>query len=118
LVRVYSYIDGTIRLSRAPASSRGCLLGSFAQELCESHPSIRQACEQGFAQWQQQFGAELARAKAKYAPRAAFKPRELAEHFIAILEGSLILGKAARDRGVVARNLRHFKAYVRQLFGR
>ena len=118
LERVYSYIDGVIRLSREPAMRNGCLLGSFAQELCESHPTIREACERGFARWQEQFGAELARAKAKYAPRAAFKPRELAEHYIAILEGSLILGKAARDRGAVARNLRHFKAYVRQLFGR
>jgi TetR/AcrR family transcriptional repressor of nem operon len=118
LERVYSYIDGSIQLSREPRSSQGCLLGSFAQELCESHPAIRQACERGFAEWRRQFGEELGRAKAKYAPRAAFKPQELAEHFIAILEGSLILGKASQDRAVVARNLRHFKAYVRQLFGR
>jgi TetR/AcrR family transcriptional repressor of nem operon len=118
LERVYRQIDAAIQRSRDPGASLGCLLGAFAQELCESHPDIRAACEEGFARWQRQFGDELARAKAKYAPRAAFKPRELAEHFIAVLEGSFILGRAARDRAVVGRNLRHYRAYVRQLFGR
>ena len=118
LKRVYNYIDGAIRLSQDPALGQGCLLGSFAQELCESHPSIREACAKGFTEWGTAFGAELSRAKAKYAPRAAFSPRELAEHLIAILEGSLILGKAGRDRRVVARNLRHYKAYLQMLFGR
>ena len=118
LERVYRQIDAAIQRSRDPKATLGCLLGAFSQELCESHPSIRQACENGFTRWRRQFGEELARAKAKYAPRAAFKPQELAEHFIAILEGSFILGRAARDRAVVARNLRHYRAYVRQLFGR
>ncbi len=118
LKRVYNYIDGAIKLSQDPALGQGCLLGSFAQELCESHPSIREACAKGFADWAKEFGRELARAKAHYAPRASFNPRELAEHLIAILEGSLILGKAGRDRGVAARNLRHYKAYLQALFGR
>ena len=98
--------------------SRGCLLGGFAQELCETYPEIRAACQQGFAAWAQQLAGEFAQAKARYAPRKSFKPQELAEHFIAILEGSLILGKARKDMKVVAQNLRHFRAYVEQLFVR
>jgi TetR/AcrR family transcriptional repressor of nem operon len=117
LKRVYSYIDGAVAYSQDP-NTQGCLLGSFAQELCESHPEMQRLCEKGFAEWKEEFGRELAKAKKRYAPRAPFDPRELAEHLIAVLEGSIILGKAARDRGVTARNLRHYKAYLKTLFGR
>ena len=94
------------------------LLGIFAQELCDSHPAIQQQCAKGFNAWAAQFGEELARAKAAYAPRAAFEPKELAEHLIAILEGSLILGKTRNNMDVLKRNLRHYKRYLQSLFGR
>ncbi|MBI4342793.1 MAG: TetR/AcrR family transcriptional regulator [Candidatus Omnitrophica bacterium] len=118
LKRVYNYIDGAVTLSQDPSMGSGCLLGTFSQELCDTSPEIRRACEQGFAAWKQQFGEELEAAKRKYAPKGDWSPKELAEHFIAILEGSLILGKAGQDMQVVGRNLRHFKRYVQQLFGR
>ena len=96
---------------------QGCLLGLFAQELCDTNPQIRKQCEKGFEDWAKGFGAELARAKAKYATTTSFDPQELAEHLIAIMEGAMIIGKARNDMSVVARHLKHFKAYVRSLFG-
>ena len=117
LKRVYNYVDGAARLLQDP-STKGCLLGSFAQELCDTDPKIRECCAEGFAGWARHFGEELSRAKTKYAPKASFEPLELATYFIAILEGSLILGKATRDMRSAAGNLRHFKAYLKILFGR
>lgn len=116
LKRVYGYIDGLITLSQDPVMGKGCLLGLFSQELCDTNPEIRKACCKGFDAWASQFGQEVAKAKAKYAPKAIFNPKDLAEHLIAVLEGSLIMGKARNDMRVVAQNLRHFKAYVRSLF--
>lgn len=116
LKRVYAYIDGSIKMASDPASSKGCLLGLFAQELCDTHPDIREVCRKAFQAWAEQFGVELAQAKARYAPQAAFEPKELAEHFIAVLEGSMILGKARKNMQVVGQNLRHFRAYVQSLF--
>ena len=113
--RVYNYIDATIKMSQDPTMSKGCLLGTFAQELCEDYPQIKQVCEQGFKAWADQFGEELARAKARYAPKAAFVPREVAEYFIAVVEGSLILAKAQGDTKVVGRTLRQFRTYVTSL---
>ena len=118
LKRVYRYIDEMIRLSRGPVMGKGCLLGTFAQELCDSSPAIRQQCAQGFEGWAAQFGEELRRAKTRYAPKASFDPKELAEHLIAIMEGSLILGKARNDSMATARHLHHYKRYLRALFGR
>lgn len=118
LVRIYTYLDNMIAMSQDPARHQGCLLGLFAQELCDTHPTIQAACEKGFRDWMKTLGEELAKAKARHAPRAAADPKELAEHIIAVTEGAMILGKAKGDRRVVARSLRHVKAYLRSLFGR
>lgn len=116
LKRVYSYLDNAAKMATDPSMNKGCLLGMFAQELCDRDPSIRATCEQGFGNWAKMFGQELARAKAKYAPRKTWDPTELAEHLIAVTEGSMILGKARKDMRMVAKGLRHFKAYVKSLF--
>ena len=118
LKRVYCYIDAAVEMSQHPQMKKGCLLGTFAQELSDEFPEIRRICAKGFAAWAKHFGEELARAKARYAPKVPFDPEDLAEHFIAILEGSMILGKAKNDPKVIKRNLLHFKQYVHALFGR
>ena len=118
LKRVYRQIEAFAMMSQDPNLNKGCLLGCFAQELSDTHPQIRAICRREFDAWAERFGQELARAKAEYAPKASFDSQELAEHFIAVVEGSMILGKARRDMKVVAQNLRHFKAYVQSLFKR
>jgi TetR/AcrR family transcriptional repressor of nem operon len=118
LKRVFAYIDGIIACSTDPTMNQGCLLGTFAQELSDTHPQIRSVCAKGFDAWAKQFGQELAQAKAAYAPRASFDPKELADHFIALLEGSLILAKARQDPETIGRNMRHFRNYVKGLFKR
>ena len=118
LKRVYHYLDQAIKMSKDPAMRKGCLLGLFAQELCDTNPRMRAVCKKGFDGWANSFGAEVAKAKAAYAPRASFDPRELAEYLIAVMEGSMILGKARRDPSIVGRNLAHVKAYVKSLFKR
>ena len=116
LKRVYAYVDNAIAMATDPVMSKGCLLGLFAQELADTNSAIRQTCCEGFEQWAGHFGGELAKAKARYAPRAAFDPNEVAEHLVAVMEGSMILGKAKGNMKVVAQNLRHFKTYLQQLF--
>ncbi|MBI4639539.1 MAG: TetR/AcrR family transcriptional regulator [Candidatus Tectomicrobia bacterium] len=116
LQRVYGYVDFIIERSKGPSGGNGCLLGTFAQELSYTHPEIRSLCAQHFAQWARALKRDLDKAKAKYAPEASFDTQSLAEHFIAILEGSLILAKARRDKGTVEKHLQHFKQYVKSLF--
>ena len=118
LKRVYHYLDETIKHASDAERDKGCLLGTFCQELSDVSPEIREVCAKAFAAWAKRFGEELAEARAKYVPRASFNPQELAEHFIAIQEGALILSKAKRDARVVQRSLLHFKGYLKSLFGR
>ena len=118
LKRVYHYLDEAATHAQRPEGRKGCLLGTFAQELCEAYPDIREVCAQGFSTWAKRFGEELSRAKALYAPKASFDPQGLAEYLIAIMEGSLILSKTRKHPSIVAENLRHFKAYLKMLLKR
>lgn len=116
LRRVYGYLDFIGAMARRPGAPSGCLLGNFAQELSDTHPKIRARCAQHFARWTARFKRDLDEAKATHAPRAAIDTEGLAEHFIAVLEGALILAKAKQDRSQVAGHVRHFKRYVKSLF--
>jgi TetR/AcrR family transcriptional regulator, transcriptional repressor for nem operon len=116
LERVFDYLDFWARYHEGPHGRNGCLLGNFAQELSDTHPEIRSMCATRFDEWAAVFKRSLDEARKKHRPRAPLDTQGIAEYFIAVLEGSLILGKAHRNMGLVRRNLRHFKRYLKFLF--
>lgn len=116
LERVYGHIDFVIKLAKQPAAVQGCLLGSFAQDLSDTHPKIRAQCGRAFDQWAQALKRDLDEAKRVHRPKAAIDTLSLAEHFIAVVEGALILVKAKQDGKILETQLRHFKRYLQSLF--
>ena len=116
LKRVYGFLDFMMEMARG--TSRACLLGTMAQELSDTHPKIRAICAVGFKEAGEVLRKDLVEAKKKYAPKASFDPESLADHFMAVFQGSLILSKTRRDSKVKEENLKHFRTYLTQLFGR
>jgi TetR/AcrR family transcriptional repressor of nem operon len=115
LERLNGYVDFTIAQVEHPFQD-SCLVGMFSQELADSHPVFRTMCHDAFAQWAAGLKTMLDEVKKRYAPRASIDTRSLAEHFLAVFEGSLILAKAGNDVAPVKAHLRHFKRYVNALF--
>jgi TetR/AcrR family transcriptional regulator, transcriptional repressor for nem operon len=96
----------------------GCLIGSFALELSETHPEIRQKVSQifrGLADHFEQIFVPLCRAHA--GPNTP-SPRELAEQMIMVIEGGVVLSRAHFDRRYVPQALRSFRRYLEMLTGR
>jgi len=118
LERVEGMLEFMIQMSEEPGAPQGCLLGTFSQELSATYPQIRACCADQFQVWARRLQKDLDESKAKYAPRSSVDIRSLSEHFIAVLEGSLIVAKAKQDPKVVAESLRHLKRYIRGLFGK
>ena len=118
LKRVYAYLDFMIKLSKDPMMAKGCLLGTLSQELSDTNPRMREVCAKGFAEWAEFLKRDLRAAKEKYAPKARFDPATLADHLIAVIEGSQILAKARQNPNILARNLDHFKQYLETLYAR
>jgi TetR/AcrR family transcriptional regulator, transcriptional repressor for nem operon len=117
LTRVEAYIDFTIDICRSSVLRQGCLVGMLAQELGATHSAMREACQVIFSGWAESFADQLTAAKLAYTPDASFDPHSLAAHFIAVVEGALILAKTSAERDVVEHQLEHFRAYVRCLLG-
>lgn len=98
--------------------TKGCLVGMLAQELSFTNPELRNVCEERFAQVGKDFEADLTEAKALHVPRAAFEPKTLAMLYVSIVQGSLMLAKAAESNRVLIDNIEQFRGYLQTLFGR
>ncbi len=108
LKRVLAYASGIARLAEEGSLMRGCLIGAFAQELQEIK-AIRQACDEGFSVWVEQLAHEIALAKERHAPNAKVSAQELAEAFIAHIEGAILIAKASGSPAAIIRAAARFK---------
>lgn len=117
LQRLYAYCDDIAIMLARPDVPKSCLIGNFAQELAPTQPAFRAICNQCFTQWAEQLQQELEAACNQHTPPVSVDSYSLAEHFLATLEGALILAKAQQDLSVVVQNLNHFKRYLELLFG-
>jgi TetR/AcrR family transcriptional repressor of nem operon len=118
LDRVFGRLDFVKKASGGNRQvTRGCLLGMFAQELSFTNPEIRAACREAFGRVAGDFEKDLAEAKAAHPPKIAFEPRSVAMLYVATIQGSLILAKAADSNAVLAENIEQLRGYIQSLFG-
>lgn len=116
LKRLYGYLDFFVTVMKNPDIPKSCLVGNLTQELSKTHPKIRSICADNFEWHVKKLKQLLDDAKKIYAPSSSFDTKSLAECFIALFQGSLILAKATQDTKVIEKNIRHFKRYVENIF--
>lgn len=118
LRRIYLFIDFFLDKSRDPSFAQSCLLGNLAQELSRTHSVVRVRCSEHFQKWARALEKELKSARALYRPKSAINTRSLADHFLIVFEGSLLLAKTggAEHRKALQESLNHYKAYIKMLF--
>ena len=115
--RLFAYLNHGIQVAKGPLFRRGCLLGSFALNLAETHPDMRAKLEQRFADLAK--GVEpLLRAAIQEDPRSLpVTAPALARQFVAVLQGGIVLAKAADDHRKLAESLRCYSATLQALLG-
>ncbi len=116
LKKLHGFLDSFAAFAKNPQIPKSCLIGNFSQELSATHPEIRTLCNKKFSMFADMLKQILDEAKAIYAPRSRLDTKSLAEHFIAIFQGALILSKAKQDTKVIEESIRHFRQYVKTLF--
>lgn len=117
IARVLGQIDMAIEMSLSAEGQKGCLKGTLAHELSDTHPQVRKICVAHFDQMAKDFADDLAKAKAISPKSLPFDSLALARHYIAIIQGSLILTKAYDNADFMANNLRLFRGHVCLLLG-
>jgi TetR/AcrR family transcriptional repressor of nem operon len=115
--RVLAYVDFRKAILQGELPQFTCLLGTLAQEAYETHPVIRAACDRYISEHAARVEADLAEAKALYAPGAVWAPESAALFSQAVLQGAFILAKARHGPKVAQDCLDHLRRYFEALLG-
>jgi len=93
----------------------GCLIGSFALEIAETNPELRAKVSEIFIGLADHFEQVFTPLCVERSASTAPSPRELAEQFIMVIEGGVVLSRAHLDRSYVTRAIRCFRRYLESL---
>lgn len=93
----------------------GCLIGSLALELAETNPEIRTRVSRIFRDLTDYFETLFVPLCQSHKGPDTPSPRELAEQFLIVIEGGVVLSRAHFDRRKVSQGLRCFRRYLEQL---
>src|SRR5271157_6045591 len=113
--RVLGYVEFRKAILQGELPQFTCLLGTMVQEAYDTHPAIRDACDRYISEHAERLEADLAQAKALFAPEARWTPLSAALFSQAVLQGAFILAKAKSGPKVAADCLDHLKRYFEAL---
>ena len=116
--RVFGYLALRRAILQGELPDFTCLLGTMVQEAYDTHPAIRAACEGQINRHAARFAADVAEAKARYAPDADWNPQSAALFSQAVLQGGFILAKARHGPAAAIDCVDHLIRYFGFLLGR
>jgi TetR/AcrR family transcriptional repressor of nem operon len=116
LQRVLGYLDFRRALLRGTVPEFTCLAGTMVQEVYDSRPDVRQACEAAICGHAATLEADIAEAMRRYRIEADWTASSLALHTQAVLQGAFILAKATGEARIAAESIDHLRRYVELLF--
>lgn len=115
--RLFAYIHHVSAASLEESHPRGCLIAILAMELGGTSETFRRNCDLYFGIWTDYVRVLIADAIAAHPRKLDANPGELADHFVTIFEGSVVLARSSGDMRIFERNLGQFEQYLRLLFG-
>ncbi len=116
LDRVLGYLDCRRSLLRGRVSDFTCLVGTMVQEVHDSSPDIRAACDACISGHAATLEADIAEAMRTHGIAGEWTARSLALHTQAVIQGALILAKAKGGAAVAADSIQHLRRYIELLF--
>lgn len=115
--RVLGYIDLRIALLSGPPQTFACVAGTMVQETFLSSDTIRAACNESITGNARALEADLAAAIEQGGAKGV-TAEGLALHIQAVIQGALLLAKAAgeeRGASVAREQLQHLRRYLEML---
>ncbi len=117
LDRLLGYVDFRKTILQGDVPDYTCLVGTMVQEVHETHPRIREACDRSITDHVATVQADIAEAMARYGmDDAGWSAESLALHVHAVIQGAFILAKARQSTAVAAATLDHLRRYLEMLF--
>lgn len=94
-----------------------CLVGTMVQEVYQTAPAIRDACDKSISGHAATLEADILDAmQDRGLSQSDWTARSLALHTQAVLQGAFILAKAKEDSAIAADSIDHLARYIELLF--
>ncbi len=116
LERVLGYIDFRKSLLTGKVPEFTCLVGTMVQEIYDTSPEIRAACDASISGHAAKVEADIAEAIERYGLRPEWTAQSLALHTQVVLQGAFVLAKAKGNADIAAASVDHLRRYVELLF--
>ncbi|MBV9990697.1 MAG: TetR/AcrR family transcriptional regulator [Alphaproteobacteria bacterium] len=116
LERVLGYIEFRRSILEGKVPEFTCLVGTMVQEIYDTHPAIRDACDLSISGHAETVEADIADAMQRHGIRAGWTAKSLALHTQAVLQGAFILAKAKGGADIAVSSVDHLRRYVELLF--
>jgi len=116
LERLLAYVDFRKALLTGELADFTCLAGTMVQEVYDTHPAIRKACNRSINGHAKTLEPDIAEAMRKYGVAGEWTAQSLALYTQAVIQGAFILAKAKGGPAVAAQCLDHLRRYIEMLF--
>ncbi|MGA2552448.1 MAG: TetR/AcrR family transcriptional regulator [Burkholderiaceae bacterium] len=116
LERVLGYIEFRRSLLTGNVPEFTCLVGTMVQEVYETNPAIRDACDASISDHAEKIEADIALALKLRGMRVKWTATSLALHTQAVLQGAFILAKAKGGAPIAISSIDHLHRYIELLF--
>jgi TetR/AcrR family transcriptional repressor of nem operon len=118
LDRVLAYIAFRKAIITDDPAEFSCLVGTMAQEVHASSPTIRDACGRSLFGHAATLEADIEEAMRERGLSGEWTAASLARHTQTVIQGAFVLAKAGNDPALARESLDHLDRYIRLLFGR
>lgn len=116
LDRLLAYVDFRKELLTGALSDVTCLAGTMVQEVYDTHPAIRDACNRSICEHAAMLVPDIKEAMRQREMHPDWTAESLALSTQATIQGALILAKAEYSCGVAVECLDHLRRYLALLF--
>jgi TetR/AcrR family transcriptional regulator, transcriptional repressor for nem operon len=117
LDRLLAYVDFRKSLIQGELSDITCLMGTMVQEVYDTHPAIRDACNRGITGHAEMLVPIIEDALRRRGMHPEWTAMSLALYTQATIQGAFILAKAANSTAVAVQCMYHLHSYLELLFG-
>jgi TetR/AcrR family transcriptional repressor of nem operon len=116
LDRLLAYVDFRKTLLMGDLSDFTCLVGTMVQEIYDTHPAIRDACNRSIAGHAATLAPDIEAALRERDMHPGWTAESLALYIQATIQGAFILAKAQYSVDIAAQCIDHLRRYLELLF--
>ncbi|MFZ0744364.1 MAG: TetR/AcrR family transcriptional regulator [Terracidiphilus sp.] len=114
--RLLAYVGFRKAILQGTLPEFTCLVGTMTQEVYDTHPAIREACNQSISAHAATLVPDIKEAIRSRGIKAGWSAESLALFTQAAIQGAFILAKAKGGAAVAAESIDHLRRYLEMLF--